>query len=226
MFYAVKVGRKPGVYENIEECEANVIAFPGAAYQSFHKRKDAYIYTGIPIPEREKMDEGTEPEEEQLPFKEVSQESKKRTVATEKNTADNVIPFAYVDGSFNNQTKTFGYGGYVVGPKGKEIIKGCSQDAELATMRNVAGEIYGAVAAIKKAIELRYMSITIYYDYTGIEAWANGKWARNKKGTQAYKEFIDKARKLIKIDFQKVKGHSGNVGNDEADALAREAVGL
>lgn len=39
-------------------------------------------------------------------------------------------------------------------------------------MRNVSGEILGAMAAVERAIELKLPEVTIYYDYMGIEMWA------------------------------------------------------
>ena len=36
-------------------------------------------------------------------------------------------------------------------------------------MRNVAGEIAGCMAAVKKAIELGLSELDIYYDYSGQE---------------------------------------------------------
>ena len=56
----------------------------------------------------------------------------------------------------------------------------------MASMRNVAGEILGSMAAVEKAIELGVKSVDIYFDYMGIRAWALGEWKRNKKGTIAF----------------------------------------
>ena len=56
----------------------------------------------------------------------------------------------------------------------------------MASMRNVAGEILGSMAAIKKAIELGLKDISIFYDYAGIKAWAVGEWKRNNIGTIEY----------------------------------------
>ena len=53
-------------------------------------------------------------------------------------------------------------------------------------MHNVAGELEGAKRAIDYAIKENAASIDIYYDYQGIESWANGFWKTNKPATKAY----------------------------------------
>ena len=134
--------------------------------------------------------------------------------------------YVFVDGSFNTKTQKYGYGGVLIHGGKTYKLQGSGTDSEYAKMRNVAGEILGAQAGIEKAIELKIEKVTVIYDYLGIEYWARGIWKRNKKGTIAYKKFIDNATEKIEIHFKKVKSHSGIKGNDIADQLAKEAVDI
>lgn len=134
---------------------------------------------------------------------------------------------AYVDGSFNKNTGYFGYGCVLL--YDDKVIKklgGKGNKPSLANMRNVAGEIAGSLAAIEYAIKEKYLEISIYYDYLGIEYWADGIWKASKDGTIAYQKAIEKYKDKIKINFIKVQAHSGNLYNDLADLLAKKAVGI
>lgn len=203
-YYAVKKGKVPGIYLSWNDCKAMVDGYPGAVYKSFKTIEEAEKFiTG------EKIISGMK--------------------ASGKNTSESgetCSTYAFVDGSFNKVTHTYGYGGFLVTDNEKYVLQGADNDAEMATMRNVAGEIKGAEAAVKKAIELGIKELVIYYDYMGIEMWATGAWKRNKAGTIAYHDYIMSVREQIKLTFVKVKGHSGVEGNEEADKLAKQAVGI
>ena len=93
-----------------------------------------------------------------------------------------------------------------------------------AEMRNVAGEIKAAILAMNYAISKGYKSITIFYDYQGIESWATGEWKAKKECTKAYKEYFDEISKIVDVSFIKVKAHSGDKYNNMADRLAGELL--
>lgn len=94
---------------------------------------------------------------------------------------------AYVDGSYRADTKEYSCGMVVL--KNDEVIYRFSkkyQDAA-ASMRNVAGEISGAKAAMAYAIANNETSLTIYHDYEGIRAWCTGEWKAKNSGYFLYK---------------------------------------
>ena len=93
-------------------------------------------------------------------------------------------------------------------------------------MNNVAGEIKGAEAAMKYALDKGFQKVIIYHDYEGIARWCLGEWKTNRKGTKDYKEFYDSIKDRLQVQFVKVAGHSGDKYNDMADELAKQALGI
>ena len=197
-FYAVKNGKRVGIFNTWEECQEQVSGYSGAEFKSFKNLDDAREYLGI---------------NEQLSLFDDAAE-------------DSNIAVAYTDGSYNVETTEFSYGA-VIFIKGEE--KHLSQkfcDPELASMRNVAGEIKGAEAVMRFCVENNVAELDLYYDNEGVEKWCTVEWKTNKTGTIDYKQFYDSIKNRVTVSFNKVKGHSGNRYNDLADKLAKEALGI
>ncbi len=193
-YYAVKNGRKTGIFESWAECEKQVLGFRGAQFKSFVKKEDAEAYLSGTMDTASLSREGA--------------------------------AVAYVDGSYNIKTGEFSFGA-VIFTEGTEInLSHAYKDPELATMRNVAGEIKGAEAAMSYCIENNIDKLDLYYDYQGIENWCSGEWKTNKQGTADYKKYYDSIKSKLDVKFIKVKGHSGDKYNDKADSLAKDALGL
>lgn len=142
---------------------------------------------------------------------------------TEKPNTDNAEIKIYVDGSFDG--KRYGWG-YAVFQAGELICSrnGSGDNPEYIKHRNIAGEVLAAVYAARWAREQGLEAVTICHDYQGISEWAEGRWKTNNQMTKQYADFMKGYSDIVK--FEKVSGHSGVAGNELADKLARQAIGL
>lgn len=204
-FYAIKKGLNPGIYTTWNEAQTQVSGFKGAEYKSFKTESEALTYLSD---SKTKLSE-TEP------------------TNIQSETSSEV--FAYVDGSFNPETNKVGSAViFRSGTKNTEPkeLKFTNDNTDLDDMRNVGGEIIASTSAIHYAIQQGFKSITIYYDYLGIEKWATHEWKANNNSTQTYAKMIDQFRSLIEIKFTKVKAHTGVELNELADKTAKSAVGI
>lgn len=191
-FYAVRSGRKPGIYETWDECKSMVCGFKGAEYKSFSTKEEAMLFL------------------------------KKERGAPQGDHPDAAV--AYVDGSYAGARKKYAYGCVILYRGERHELSGSGADPEYLGMRNVAGEILASMKAVTWAIEHQAAEIAIYYDYAGIEMWAEGLWKTNRTGTEEYRRFMADAGTRVKIRFVKVAAHTGVELNERADALAKAAL--
>ena len=219
-FYAVKQGRKTGMFLTWDDCKKQVMGYPGAIYKSFGTREEAEAYLGVMGAQTGQKNGTVDAIERTAGIT--------RSVSSGNNKSENTENAVeiYVDGSYHAATKEFSYGMVVLVDGKEEKFSQKMTDPELAQMRNVAGEIKGSEAAMQYALDHKIPSIIIYHDYQGIASWCNGDWKANKPGTIAYRDFYREASRKIKIQFRKVKGHSNDKYNDMVDQLAKEALGI
>lgn len=137
--------------------------------------------------------------------------------------------YAFVDGSFNPDTKVYGYGGFIIDQNGvKHIRQGNGSNPDMTKLRNVAGEILGACQILEYAYNILKMDrITLFYDYDGVANWPTKKWKTNNHNTAKYANRINVLFECgFKIIFKHVKSHTGIPENEEVDRLAKAAVGI
>lgn len=215
-FYSVFKGKSgvPKILNSWEECKKEVIGCKGAIYKSFKTMEEAKEFILLNLDNKEQNNNSSN----------ISTKLNEKT--SESFLADEGLTI-YVDGSFSLEKKNFSYG-LVAIDNGKVIYedKGIGFDEKAVPLRNVSGEVLGAMKAVEYAIEKGYEKVTIVFDYQGIESWALGTWKRNNEITSNYNKFMQEKMKEIKISFKKVKGHSGDKFNDRVDSLAKEALGI
>lgn len=196
-YYAVKQGKRTGIFTTWDECKQNVHGYQGAEYKSFTSKAQAENYlTGTQETGDPQKDRATESEAEVV---------------------------AYVDGSFNEGSSEFSYGAVIFYQGEQTHFAEKFSDPDLVSMRNVAGEIKGSERAMAFAVENEAKSLTIYHDYEGISKWCTCEWQAKKTGTIAYKRYFESIKNDVNVKFIKVKSHSGDEFNDLADKLAKEA---
>lgn len=200
--YAVKIGRKTGLFNTWAECEAQVKGYSGAKYKSFKSVEEANEYLGVTS--KQVSSGPILPEAPRL--------SKKAS-----NRLD-----VFVDGSFDNGRYAWSY---VVYENNSLVYEdyGVGESAEAASMRNVAGELAAAMRAAKWAVANKKL-ITIHHDYQGISSWVDGSWRAKNDMTKAYRDYMQKFVNIVQ--FNKVAGHTGIEGNERADQIARKALGI
>jgi len=194
-YYAVRVGRKPGIYQTWEEAKQQVSGFKQAVFRSFKTRTEAEDF----------LQGGVEPS---------------KTTVADKDTL-----IAYVDGSFDKHSQRYSFGVVLIHDNEVlDTLSRVGNNPKYQGSWQIAGEVFGALHAIHWAIQQGYKQIIIHYDYLGIEKWARGEWRTNKPVSQDYVATYRKLAPKIEVQFVKVKAHSGIKYNELADQLAKDAL--
>ena len=216
-YYAVKKGKRTGVFDNWVECKASVDGFPGADYRGFATLQEACDYAGVPVPAAD------------VPVAElvgVPVSVAEGVGKSDSEVSQGTCPLlAYVDGSYDDSLKKYAFGCVFILPDGRIYTEfGNGDNPQSLQHRNVTGEMLGAMYAVKTAIMNGYRQIEIRYDYEGIEKWVTGAWRSKTELTQKYAQAMREWSKDIKILFTKVPAHSNVTYNELADRTAKRGL--
>lgn len=205
-FYGVKFGDGSSeIFTEWSVCKDRIKGEKGISYKGFSTKEEALAFVNT----------------ENGIIKQKSKKVKNDTTTIKFNT-DIAI---YVDGSYRDDVYSYGF--VVVNVIDDVAIyeqRGRGNDVEAAKLRNVSGEMKGAMEAMVYCLNNGIKEATICYDYSGIEMWALGLWKRNNVFTKGYYDFYECRKDRIKVHFMKIKGHSGDKWNERADILAKDGL--
>lgn len=209
-FYAIKKGEHPQtktpvenlIFDTWAEAEKYIKGVKGAEYKSFPTKEQAEGYLSTSDPLLNKSEKAYNP---------------------------NAL-HCYVDGSFNEEIPNYSFG-LVCVQHGvvKHMDKGAGSNSEAIEMRQIGGELLGAMKGLLWAKKHGYKDVVIFHDYKGVCYHATGYWKRDNPFSETYYQWMQKFMKdnpQMNIAFCKVDAHTGDDFNELADGLAKEGCGL
>ncbi|KAI0096464.1 RnaseH-domain-containing protein [Daldinia grandis] len=227
-FYAVAVGREPGVYTDWDTASLAIKGWKGPKYKRFDTREDAieYIRTHGNDAAQEALlkDDGAEPS------------SKKRKKSTggdaSKLEDERDVLRVYTDGSSlaNGRVGAAAGVGVFFGPGDERNISERLQGEIQTNQRAELTAILRALETVPVEQKIRIVSDSKYSISCATEWYVN--WQKNgwkaKDGPVKNKDLVEAIRAKIderteagtKTFFQWVKGHAADAGNVAADELA------
>ena len=206
-YYAVKCGKKTGIFTSWDECKESVSGYPGAEYKGFVTLEEAKEYLG---------DTGT------IEMNQSTQSA--REFIESQNLSGNTL-LTYVDGSFEESVGKYSFGCVFITPDNCIYAEYGNGDNEQSLQhRNVTGEMLGAMYAVKTAMMNGFSGVEIRYDYEGIEKWVTGAWRSKTELTQKYTQAMREWGRSIEIKFTKVAAHTNVYYNEKADKLAKAGL--
>jgi ribonuclease HI len=208
-YYAVAIGRKPGIYNKWygeNGAEIQVKGFPNARFEGFATKKGAEQFLKENSP--------------------INESAPNKSKETPPNKAKVII---YTDGGCKNNP---GPGGYGVVLKNAKKRKELSGGFRLTTNNRM--ELMACIVGLK-ALK-RKLSVVLYSDskyvVDGInkgwaKRWKANGWMRNKNDKAENADLWEQLLELCDkhdVTFKWVKGHAGIPENERCDRLAVKAA--
>lgn len=205
-YYAVRKGRRTGVFYNWNDCSDSIKGYSGAEYKSFPTEREALEF----------LNNATS---DYVDFN-FSEEEVEKMISNKEEVV------CFVDGSYDDTKKRYSFGLVALGLG--VVHEDYCDDFEPGKIssRNVAGEITGSMTAMDYCLENGVKKLHLFYDYEGIAKWALGDWKAKTNISKEYKEYYDSIKEKLSVEFHKVPAHVGIKYNERADQLAKKALGL
>lgn len=134
----------------------------------------------------------------------------------------------YVDGSYNISTERYSYGVVAVRDNVVEYIDSdSSKDSSKSNIRQIAGELEGAIKGVEYALNKGDKKVVIFHDYEGVSHHATGFWERREKSSvEYYNRMNELISSGIEVIFVKVDSHTGDLFNELVDEKCKEKLSI
>jgi ribonuclease HI len=208
-YYAVAIGRKPGIYNKWygeNGAETQVKGFPNARFEGFATKKGAEEFLKENSP--------------------INESAPNKSKETPPNKAKVII---YTDGGCKNNPGPGGYGVVLKNAKKRKELSGgfrLTTNNRMELMACIVG-----LKALKRKLSVVLYSDSKYVVYGINKGWAkrwkaNG-WMRNKNDKAENADLWEQLLELCDkhdVTFKWVKGHAGIPENERCDRLAVKAA--
>lgn len=239
-FYAVRVGRRPGIYQTWEEAKSQVLGFPSAEHHKFTSFSLAFEYLQVryalsPIGSQPTklpylVDNDETPAQSNDPVKKLkgveeirNVDSEDDKVETEKENPGKVrmrnIHTLLADGGARGNPGPAGSGYVIYSPKGEKIAEGAVALPHPAT--NNEAEYSALLYGLQKAVSLRIPKLRVLMDSQLVVYQIKGKYRTSSPNLVPLHEQVKHEIRLFE-KFSIV--HIPREQNQEADALANQAM--
>lgn len=195
-FYAVKRGRKKGIYISWNECKRQVEGYSRPIYKGFETIEEAEAFF-----DSSQIGNGFASDVD------FATAYTGGCFSTEKGIYSFGCVLISPDGKVNYHS-------------------GFDNDPEFLSSKKVAGELMSVKESIAWAYKNEFKNLLVIHALEGVSTWANGLWSANTHVSRNYVDFVSRFREDIDIRFCCINEHDIDQNHGIAELLAQSACKL
>ncbi|KAI0392690.1 ribonuclease H-like protein [Xylariaceae sp. FL0594] len=235
-FYAIAVGREPGIYTDWDEASLAIKGWKAPKYKKFATREEAVEFIRAHGNEETLTSltkKGAEPAAKKLKKTQARREPSDGLVIQGNSPEDSETLQVFTDGSSLSNGRagaTAGVGVFF----GVGDERNVSERLEGEVQTNQRAELTAIIRALESTKEVHKIRIfsdskySIECSTNWYRSWERNNWLRENGKEVLNQDLVKRIRSLIEerdaagfeTQFQWVKGHSNDAGNSAADLLA------
>lgn len=215
-YYAVRKGRKVGIFSSWNECQGYVLGFKDARFKGFQTREEAedYMKNGSGSSKKNRKEPETVPpvapvnriQQQRLDLLPVEPALPSReALRTLRVNGKDCTPedlFAYVGVSFDKEKQMTGYGVVLV-QDGDILFRdmGALDYGEESSNRNLAAEACGIQKAVELAIANNFAEIYLIHQHLKINRNEAGEWGPSPAAGEAFRERMAHYGRVVELTY-------------------------